>query len=85
MTPRAFSCKFKREAVDLIAKRSVSTARASRDLEIHATVLRRCVWAFEAVGSAAFPGRGTLSPEQDELRNLRREVSKLKAERDILN
>ncbi|ABV93197.1 transposase [Dinoroseobacter shibae DFL 12 = DSM 16493] len=34
--------------------------------------------------STAFPGHGKLTPEQEELRILRREVSKLKAERDIL-
>ncbi len=48
------------------------------------TVLRRWVRASETDGSAAFPGHGKLTPEQEEPRNLRREVSKLKAERDIL-
>lgn len=84
MTRRAFSREFKQEAVELITRRGVSTAQASRDIGIHATVLRRWVRASEADGSAAFPGHGKLTPEQEELRNLRREVSKLKAERDIL-
>lgn len=84
MTRRAFSREFKQEAVELITKRGVSTAQASRDLGIHATVLRRWVRASETDGSTAFPGHGKLTPEQEELRNLRREVAKLKAERDIL-
>ncbi|WP_428928012.1 IS3 family transposase [Marinibacterium sp. SX1] len=83
MTRRAFSRELKQEAVELITKRGVSTAQASRDLGIHATVLRRWVRASEIDGSAAFPGHGKLTPEQEELRSLRREVSKLKAERDI--
>ena len=83
MTRRAFSREFKQEAMELITKRGVSTAQAARHLGTHATVLRRWVRAYEADGSAAFPGHGKLTPEQEELRNLRREVSKLKAERDI--
>lgn len=47
-------------------------------------MLRRWVRASEADGAVAFPGHRKLTPEQDELRSLRREVSKLKTERDIL-
>lgn len=79
-----FSREFKQEAVELVTKRGVSAAQASRDLGIHATVLRRWVRASETDGLAAFPGHGKLTPEQEELRSLRREVSKLKAERDVL-
>ena len=84
MTRRMFSREFKQEAVDLVKQRGVSAAQASRDLGIHATVLRRWVRASEADGPAAFPGSGRLTPEHEELRSLRHEVSKLKAERDIL-
>lgn len=83
MTRRMSSRKFKQEAVELVTKRGVSAAQASRDLGIHATVLRRWVRPSETDGLAAFPGHGKLTPEQEELRSLRREVSKLKAERDI--
>lgn len=84
MTRRMFSREFKQEAVELVTKRGVSAAQASRDLGIHATVLRRWVRAAAYDGPAAFPGNGNLTPEQEELRSLRREVAKLKAERDIL-
>lgn len=79
-----FSREFEREAVELVTKRGVSAAQASRDPGIHATVLRRWVWAAAVDGPAAFPGNGKLKPEQEEIMSLRREVSKLKAERDIL-
>ncbi len=84
MTERKFSREFKQEAVELLKKRGVSAAQASRDLGIHATVLRRWVRAAAADRPAAFPGNGKLTLEQEELRSLQREVSKLKAERDIL-
>lgn len=84
MTRRVFSREFKQDAVELVTERGMSAAQASRDLGIHATVLRRWIRAEESSGSGAFPGHGKLTPDQEELRSLRREVSKLKAERDIL-
>jgi transposase len=42
------------------------------------------VTEFAADPQHAFPGQGVMKPEQQEIERLRREVSKLKAERDIL-
>jgi transposase len=81
---RTFSQEFKHEAVKLVRGRGVTMAEASRDLGVHANVLRNWVKAFEADPANAFPGQGRMKPEQLELDRLRREVSKLKAERDIL-
>ena len=39
---------------------------------------------FAADPGHAFPGQGQMKPEQAEIERLRREVQKLKAERDIL-
>jgi transposase len=81
---RTFSHEFKHEAVKLIRERGVTTAQASRDLGVHANVLRKWVKAYEADPAHAFPGHGRMKPEQLEIDRLRREVTKLKAERDIL-
>jgi transposase len=81
---RAFTREFKLEAVKLIRDRGVSVAQASRDLGVHANVLRKWVRDFEADPKQAFPGQGQMKPEQLEIERLRREVTKLKAERDIL-
>jgi transposase len=59
-------------------------AQASRDLDIHENVLRKWVKEFAADPAQAFPGLGQMKPEQLEIDRLRREVAKLKAERDIL-
>jgi transposase len=68
----------------LIKERGVSIAQASRDLDIHATLLRKWVADFADDPVAAFPGHGQMKPEQLEIARLRKEVAKLKAERDIL-
>jgi transposase len=62
----------------------VRVAQAARDLGVHGTVLRRWVQEGAADLQQAFPGQGQMKPEQAELARLRREVIRLKAERDIL-
>jgi transposase len=84
MERRKFTREFKVEAVKLIRERGVTVAQASRDLGVHGTVLRRWVQECAADAPQAFPGQGQMKPEQAELARLRREVLKLKAERDIL-
>ena len=84
MTRRQFSHEFKREAVYLVAVRGVSVAQAARDLDVHATVLRRWIKQYGNDSADAFSGKGQMTCADVEVRRLRREVAKLKAERDIL-
>ena len=84
MTRRVFSPEFTREVAPLVTARGVSVAPAAKDLDGHATVLRRWVREFGSNGPDASPGKGQLKPDDEVLRSLRREVAKLKAERDIL-
>ena len=84
MQRRKFSREFKLEAVRLVRDRGVSAAQAARDLEVHENVLRKWVGDFASDPQQAFPGHGQMKPEQLEIDRLRRQVAKLKAERDIL-
>ena len=79
-----FTRELKLEAVRLIRDRGVSYAQASQDLKVHPTQLRNWVKAFADDPQHAFPGQGQMKPEQPEIARLKREVIKLKAERDIL-
>ncbi|SHG55906.1 hypothetical protein SAMN05443248_1954 [Bradyrhizobium erythrophlei] len=47
-------------------------------------VLREWLKAFAADPQQAFPGHGQLRPEQHKIAQLKRELARLKAERDIL-
>ena len=84
MGRRRFDRAFKLEAVKLVRERGVSAAQAARDLDVHENVLRKRVKEFAADPQHAFPGQGQMKPEQQEIERLRREVVRLKAERDIL-
>ena len=84
MERRKFSREFKLEAVKLVVDRGVGFAEAARDLDLHVNVLRKWVREQAADPLEAFPGKGQMKPEQLEIDRLRKEVVRLKAERDIL-
>ena len=81
-TTRDVKQRVKLEAVRLIRDRGVSYAKATEDLGIHPTQLRSWVKQLADDPQQAFPGHGQMKPEQLEIAQLKREVAKLKAERD---
>ncbi len=84
MERKQFGREFKLEAVKLVRERGVTVAQAVRDLDLHENLLRKWVKDFAADPQHAFPGQGQMKLEQLEIERLRREVHKLKTERDIL-
>lgn len=84
MERRSFSREFKVEAVRLVRERGVSVARAARDLDVHENLLRKWVKQLADDPLEAFPGHGKMKAAEAEIAQLKREVQKLKAERDIL-
>jgi transposase len=83
-TRRKFSREFKVEAVKLVVERGVSVTQAARDLDVHVNVLRTWVREHRSDPAHAFPGEGQQKPEAAEVTRLKREVTRLKMERDIL-
>jgi len=81
---RTYTPEFKAEAVKLVTEQGYSVAEAARSLGIHDTLLRSWKQALEARGDQAFPGHGIPSSSEAELRRLRAENQRLRAERDIL-
>jgi len=81
---RRFTREYKQESVQLVTQRGVTVAQAARDLGLNPNVLRKWVREQTADPVHAFPGEGQQKPEQAEVTRLRREVAKLKMERDIL-
>ena len=87
MTPRrTFTTDFKREAVHLTQRPEMTVTQAARDLGIGISTLQRWIREAHQQGDAAFPGLGRqiLTPEQEEIRRLRKENEILREEREIL-
>ena len=84
MARRAFSREFKLEAVKLVKERGITAAQAAWDLGVGQNVISRWVRETKNDPAQAFPGHGQMRPDQAEIERLKREIVKLKAERDIL-
>ena len=86
---RKFTAEFKLEAVRL-SESGKSPGVVARELGISADMLRRWRRQFATAASTrastrdAFPGNGKLTSQDEEIRQLRREVAQLREERDIL-
>jgi len=68
----------------LVTERGVAVAQAARDLDLAESVLRRWMREVSAAPVTAFPGNGQQRAELAEIAALKKEVAKLKAEREIL-
>jgi transposase len=81
---RTYTREFKIEAVKLVTEQGYSVAEAARSLGLHETLLRSWKQALQDERDQAFPGKGNLSPFEEEIHRLRAENKRLLMERDIL-
>jgi transposase len=81
---RRFSREFKLEAIKLASQEGVPISQVARDLGIWETVLRRWKQQYEQKGEQAFGGSGHVAPRDEELVQLKRELARVKRERDFL-
>jgi transposase len=59
-------------------------AQAARDLDVAESVLRRWMRELATAPVAAFSGNGQMRADLAEIADLKKEVARLRAERDIL-
>ena len=81
---RSFDRAFKVAAVRIVTEDGRKVTEVARELGIGANQLHRWKHKLAEEGESAFVGKGRLAPEQEELRQLRRENADLREERDIL-
>lgn len=81
---RSYDKEFKLSAVKMITEGGLSLMQVSRDLGVNENSLHKWKNDYLSDRQNAFPGKGNLKPEQEELRKKDREIARLKMERDIL-
>jgi transposase len=81
---RAYTAEFKLAAVKLVTEQGYSVAEAARSLGVTEKILRKWRRSLQDQGERAFPGKGNLPADQEEVRRLREENHRLRMERDIL-
>ena len=81
---KMYDREFKLEAVRMASEPGVTASEVESRLGIGQGVVSRWRREFKNDGKQAFPGKGHLKPEAEELRRLKRENERLRRERDIL-
>ena len=83
---KVYSAEFKLEAVRLTQLPDKTIAEVADDLGIGRSTLTTWLRQHRERGELAFPGHGrmALTPEQEEIRRLKRELEITRQERDIL-
>jgi len=84
MSRKTYTREFKLQAVQLMTDQKLSIAEVSRRLGVSQNCLRNWKKAALLDPTNAFPGHGNPTPADDELRRLRAENARLRAERELL-
>lgn len=83
-TRQKYTKEFKLDAVSLVIDQEYSRAEAARSLGINANMLGRWVKEHEAGEGQSFRGNGKMSPEQEQIKQLKSQVKRLQMEKEIL-
>jgi len=81
---KTYDKEFKLSAVKMIVEGGMKVSQVSKDLGINENSLHNWKRAYLLDQQNAFPGKGRMKPEEEELRVLRKQVKRLEMERDIL-
>jgi len=81
---KSFSKEFKEEAVRLVETGDKTVAQLARELGLRRNQLYKWKEQIAKKGLEAFPGHGGRPGKNDEVSRLKRELARVKEERDIL-
>ncbi len=81
---KTYTREFKVEAVRLVTEENYSIAQAAESLGVSGYSLRKWRKELLAQADAAFPGKGSLTSRDEQVRRLQEENRRLRMERDIL-
>jgi transposase len=81
---KIFTKEFKLEALRLMKESGKPAADVARELGLRRNQLYKWQEKFSAAGEEAFPGHGRRPAQDDEIARLKRELARMKEERDIL-
>lgn len=79
---RKYSQEYKREAIAFADQPGVTLKQVGEELGIHAGLIGRWRRELQSSGQSAFPGKG--HSKDEEVTALKRELARVKKERDFL-
>lgn len=81
---RNFTVEYKREIIKLVTAQGKKVSHVAKDIDVSEATVRRWIKEYGEHGSDAFPGKGKLRPDDEEIRLLRKKMADLEEENAIL-
>lgn len=81
---KQYSIEFKLEAVKRIDRTGEPVTKVAEELGVKPTTMQGWVKKYKQSPNTPFPGSGNLSPEDEKLKKLEKEIRELREENEIL-
>ena len=84
MGKRNFSEEYKKEIIKLVTEQGKKVTEVARDIGVSECTVRSWRSEYDKHGDNAFPGKGKLRPDDDEIRKIKKKMADLEDENAIL-
>lgn len=84
MEKKTYTKEFKVGAARLVVDEKKRGTDVARGLGVSEASITKWVRDYKQSGAGAFPGKGYLTPEQEQIRKLEKELKRTQMERDLL-
>ncbi|EPG6553068.1 IS3 family transposase [Escherichia coli] len=84
MKKRNFSAEFKRESAQLVVDQKYTVADAAKAMDVGLSTMTRCVKQLRDERQGKTPKASPITPEQIEIRKLRKKLQRIEMENEIL-
>lgn len=81
---REFSVEYKKEIIKLVTEQGKKVTEVAKDIGVSEVSVRRWIKQYGIHGEDAFPGKGKLRPEDEEIRRMKKKMADLEEENAIL-
>lgn len=81
---KGYDKQYKVDAIKLVTEAGRSVREVARELGIDANTLYHWKRELTKEGEEAFPGKGHMTAQEEEIRRLRKELAEAKEDREIL-
>ncbi|KNY27905.1 hypothetical protein Bccel_3183 [Pseudobacteroides cellulosolvens ATCC 35603 = DSM 2933] len=79
-----FTTEYKKEIIKLVTEKQKTVREVAISIGVTETTIRDWIKKYHQHGEDAFPGKGNLRPEDEELRILKKRLKDLEEENEIL-
>ena len=81
---KKFSVEYKMGIIKLVIEQGKKVTHVASDIGINEATVRRWVKEYRTYGESAFPGKGNLRPEDEEIRKMNKRIAALERENEVL-